>query len=121
MTPEVDALWTKGTILIASSTENIFMSTDIGNSWVKPSSNLLPFVQVTSMAATGSRLFLGNTETLWTPIDGGFTWNTVIYQNSSILTLCLGALYRFDGFYFNISTDSGASWKSVGELLVLRL
>ncbi len=95
----------------------VYMSSDMGNSWVKKDSTSLRFTEFSFVAIDG-RLFVGSSYGMYYSDDFGDTWTKKsltndYYSSAEYLAVGDGIIYGASGTEIFKSTDRGNTWTAI--------
>lgn len=107
------------TILVGTGTvggepyDGLFLSRDNGRTW-----SILLHLNVWSLCISGSKIFAGTDNGIYTSVDGGTTWTPSGLKGEQIAALTVGdndvfAVTKKGGVF--CSADNGASWKGINS------
>lgn len=108
-----------GTLFLQTETigKNLYISTDIGETWVNTNLTFDQSLQVTGIATDGSKLFLSVETGLYISVDGGINWNFKPYSQIDGFTFDLlffdNKLYRAAFTKIYVTDNEGTSWSEV--------
>ena len=118
----IQSLASDGTNIFAgTSSGEVFLSTDNGNSWALANTGILTLNPILALTISGDNIFAGTFNGVFLSNDNGGSWTSAGLSTTEVHSFAISGTNIFAGTYDGVylSTDNGENWTSVSTGLTI--